>query len=120
MRKIDSYIQLGVIAIALILVLASGFFPAFFAQFYAGWSWANFILITVGMFMSWYYRHNDYAIAYWSDLLFIVADCIFFLTTMVVPETKNVIVWVNPYTPWIVLLTALNISFIFWAKREEK
>lgn len=120
MRKIDAYTQLGVIAIALILVLASAFFPAVFAQFYAGWSWANFILIVVGMFMSWYYQHKNYSITIWSDCLFLIADCVFFLTTMIVPNSKNIIVWVNQYTPWIVLLTALNISFIFWAKRKEK
>lgn len=120
MRKIDLYVQLALVAILLVLVLMSAFFPAFFEQFYAGWSWANFILIVISMFACWYYRHNDYTISNWSDCLFLLADNIFFLTTMVVPNSKNIIVWVNQYTPWIVLLTAFNISFIFWAKREEK
>lgn len=120
MRKINNYIPLMIMAVLLVLVLASAFFPAFFAQFYAGWSWANFILIVIGMFMSWYYQHYNYTITIWSDLLFLIADVIFFLTTMIVPDTKNIIVWVNQYTPWIVLLTAFNISFIFWAKKEEK
>lgn len=120
MRKINTYIPLMIMAILLILVLASAFFPAFFEQFYAGWSWANFILIVVGMFMSWYYQHNNYSITIWSDCLFLIADCVFFLTTMVVPNSKNIVVWVNQYTPWIVLLTALNISFLFWAKQKEK
>lgn len=120
MRKIDNYIQIILIVFLLILVLASAFFPDFFEQFYAGWSWANFILIIVSLFMCAYYQHNNYTISGWSNCLFLIADNLFFLTTMIVPNSKNIVVWVNQYTPWIILLTALNISFIFWEGLEEK